>query len=45
MEGIVDVVVRKKPSLIKRLGPSKGVAMWRSGAQVIATNGRVNAKM
>lgn len=45
MEGIVDVVVRKKPSPIKRLGPSKGVAMWRSEAQVIPTKGRVNAMM
>lgn len=45
MEGTVDVVVRKKPSLIKRLGPSKGVAVWRSEAQVIPTKGRGNAKM
>lgn len=45
MEGIVDVLVRKKPSLIRRRGPRKGVAMWRSETQLIPTEGRVNAKM
>lgn len=43
MEGVVDVVVRKKPSLIRRCGPRTGVAMWRAKAQVVPTEGRVNA--
>lgn len=33
----MDVVVRKKPSLIRRHGPRKVVAMWRSEAQLIPT--------
>ena len=45
MESIVDVLVRAKPSLIRRHGPRKGVAMWRSEAQLIPTEGRVNANM